>query len=136
LLLSLPQRRWLFTNADANHAHRVMSIVGVEGCFEGIIDIHALQFACKPDQEAYVRALELAGEKDPARCVLFDDAPRNLAPARQMGIYTVLIGSQTPNPAASHTISSLHQLPGSLPELWKGAQLQQAPAGAAAEAPQ
>ena len=133
MLLSLPQRRWVFTNADANHARRVMAIIGIEGCFEGIIDIRALEFACKPDPEAYLRALALAGEKDPTRCVLLDDAPRNLAPARQMGFFTVLVGSQTPNPAAHQTISSLLHLPDSLPELWNGRSLPQAQSSAAAE---
>ena len=29
LLLSLPQKRWIFTNADSNHARRVLSILGI-----------------------------------------------------------------------------------------------------------
>jgi pyrimidine 5'-nucleotidase len=45
LLLSLPQQRWIFTNADADHARRVMSVLGVQDCFTGIIDIRAIGFS-------------------------------------------------------------------------------------------
>jgi putative hydrolase of the HAD superfamily len=119
LLLSLPQRRWIFTNSDDRHAHRVLNILGVEDCFEGIIDIRALGYTCKPVEEAYHRALALVGETHPGHCLLFDDSPRNLAPARTMGFCTVLVGNHMPDPSACHTISSLHELPEAMPELWK-----------------
>jgi pyrimidine 5'-nucleotidase len=118
LLLSLPQNRWIFTNADANHARRVIDILGLEGCFHGIIDIRALDFVCKPDPQAYHIALRLAGEVDPDRCVLIDDAPRNLVPAQFQGYRTVLVGTNGSNPGADFTIRFLADLPKVLPELW------------------
>jgi putative hydrolase of the HAD superfamily len=118
LLLSLPQPRWIFTNSDHRHAQRVMNILGVSDCFNGVIDIRALKFTCKPVVEAYQRALALAGESEPERCILFDDSPRNLAPARSLGFYTVLVGSHGPDPSACQNIASLHDLPKSMPELW------------------
>jgi pyrimidine 5'-nucleotidase len=75
LLQSLPQRRLIFTNSDDQHAQRVLSVLGVRDCFEGIIDIRALEYTCKPVGEAYLRAMALAGETQPARCILFDDSP-------------------------------------------------------------
>ena len=119
ILLSLPQKRWVFTNSDEKHAHRVMDILGLEDCFQGLIDIRALEFACKPVEEAYRRALSFAGESHPERCILFDDSPRNLAPARSLGFYTVLVGSNKPDPSACQSIASLNDLPKSMPELWK-----------------
>ncbi len=119
LLLSLPQRRWIFTNSDDRHARRVLGVLGVSDCFEGIIDIRALGFACKPVDDAYLRALALTGETQPDRCIMFDDSPRNLAPARALGFYTVLVSRNGPDPSAYRTISSLHDLPGIMPELWK-----------------
>lgn len=120
LLLSLPQRRLVFTNADANHARRVMGILGVEGCFESIIDIRAVHFACKPEHEAYQRALHIAGMDDPRACLIFDDSERNLAPARSMGFFTVLVSPDQTNHQADLTITSLHDIPRALPELWDG----------------
>jgi putative hydrolase of the HAD superfamily len=118
LLLSLPQQRWIFTNSDDNHAKRVLKILCVEDCFNGIIDIRAMDFACKPDKIAYQRALAIAGEKDPRRCMIFDDALRNLAPAHEMGFYTVLVGKNGTNPAIDQLINNLSELRVCIPELW------------------
>ena len=119
LLLSLPQRRWIFTNSDGNHATRVLKILGVEDCFNGIIDIRAVDFACKPDKIAYQRALEITGEDDPARCMIFDDAVRNLTPAHEMGFYTVLVGKNGVDPSIDRFIGNLSELRVCLPELWE-----------------
>ncbi len=134
LLLSLPQRRYIFTNADTNHARRVMDVLGVTDCFDGIIDIHAMQFACKPNPTAYLRALELSGETEPTRCVLFEDSPHNLAPAHQMGFLTILVGDRPPTPAAQHIIHNLQQLPAALPQLWDNRSLPKAINSSRAEA--
>ena len=93
MLLSLPQQRWVFTNASAGHAGRVLGQLTIQDCFAGIIDVRAIDFACKPETIAYQRALATAGENDPTRCVLVDDSDRNLAPARQLGFTTVLVGN-------------------------------------------
>jgi len=119
LLLSLPQRRWVFTNSDANHTHRVLKTLGLTDCFDGIIDIHAIDFACKPEKIAYQRAMIVAKDDDPARCVIFDDAIRNLAPAREMGFFTVLVGKNGFEPGIDRAITTLHDLPGDMPELWQ-----------------
>jgi len=115
LLESLPQSMWIFTNADSNHAWRVMKALGVQDCFTGIIDIWALDFVCKPQPEAYHKALALAGKPDPQRCILLDDALRNLAPAREIGFYTILVNKNgtevDPTESAAHQrINSLHEL--------------------------
>lgn len=119
LLLSLPQKRWIFTNADRNHVRKVISILGVADCFDGIIDIHAVEFACKPDKLAYQRALSITGDDEPSSCVIFDDAVRNLAPAGKLGFYTVLVGKDGPEPQVDRVIPSLHMLKEHMPELWE-----------------
>lgn len=42
LLLSLPIRKVIFTNADKIHAAKTLSKLGLEGCFEGIICFETL----------------------------------------------------------------------------------------------
>lgn len=118
LLLSLPQRRWIFTNSDRNHASRVLNILGLAGCFDGIIDIHALDFACKPDKTAYERALRIAGDEITADVVIFEDSVRNLTPARALGFYTILVSKNGSDPIVDKTILSLHDLHSCLPQLW------------------
>lgn len=120
LLLSLPQRKWVFTNADADHARRVLAVLELSDCFHGIIDVHALGFACKPEPAAYQTALTLAGESQPQRCVFIDDSPRNLAAAAALGFRTVLVGTNgKPGPVVDVVLPNLLALPQLMPELWK-----------------
>lgn len=119
LLLSLPQHRWIFTNADGNHARRVINILGLDDCFDGIIDIWAIDFACKPDEIAYRRALAITGDDNPTECIIFDDAWRNLAPAQEIGFYTILVGKNGNGASPDKIITSLHDLKSNMPELWE-----------------
>jgi putative hydrolase of the HAD superfamily len=131
ILLSLPQRRWVFTNADDRHARRVLARLGISDCFEGMVDLRAMAFACKPEAKAFERALALAGLQDCQGCILFDDAPANLQGAKAFGFTTVLVGSDGAGrgdlPAAENdhhadcSIHSLLELPQAMPDLWSGA---------------
>lgn len=118
LLLSLPQNKWIFTNADAQHAKGVIEVLDVSDCFMGIVDVRAINYHCKPEIEAYRRAMDFAGEIEPHNCVLFDDSPRNLAPARDLGFFTILVGTNQPNKAAHKTILNLIDMPEKVPQLW------------------
>jgi pyrimidine 5'-nucleotidase len=118
LLLSLPQRRWIFTNADKKHAIRVLDTLELSDCFHGIIDLLAMDFACKPEKDAYIRALQISGNPNPENCILLDDAPRNLAPAQELGFLTILVGSNGHHPKANHSIRNLTDLHQKVPELW------------------
>jgi pyrimidine 5'-nucleotidase len=120
MLLSLPQHKWIFTNADFQHSQRVLTALDLEGCFEGIIDIRRNEWICKPDDEAYRRAMAIAGETFPVRCLMLDDSTRNLEPAHRLGIFTVLVGSDRSDPAADLSISSLLDLRQALPGLFNG----------------
>lgn len=121
IISSLPQKKWVFTNADSHHAQRVLSILGFSNCFQGIIDVRALGFLCKPDVDAYLRALNLAGAESAFECVLLDDSSRNLNPARQLGFTTILVGSTLPDPCANLVIQTPKELPSVMPELWNHA---------------
>jgi pyrimidine 5'-nucleotidase len=118
MLLSMPLRRWVFTNSDVDHAQRVLKILGVEDCFEGIIDVWAMEPYCKPQREAYQRALELAGSAGPQGCALIDDSHHNLSTARQLGFFTVLVGRNGAHPDADRALVDLIRLPDVVPEFW------------------
>ena len=118
MLLSIRQRKFIFTNADSAHAGRILDALGLEGCFDGIIDVRALGFHCKPEPVAYQLALSLTGENLPQRCVYLDDAPRNLAPARSQGFFTILVGDETNHIAADRAVHRPHDLRQVMPELW------------------
>ncbi len=118
-LLSLPQRRWVFTNADQAHATRVLKVLQLEECFDGIIDVRALGFLNKPDPQAFWKALELAGENDPHRTLFMDDALRNLLPARQLGLITLLVNPFVEQNGVDYHIHYLTDLRQALPGLWE-----------------
>jgi len=120
MLLGLPQRRFIFTNADDAHAWRVMEVLGVSDCFEDVIDVRKIEFACKPESIAYQRLLALTNNPDPHCCVMLDDSPSNLAAARQIGFTTVLVGADGPADGQDGvSIPDILRLPHALPELWQ-----------------
>jgi putative hydrolase of the HAD superfamily len=114
MLLSYKQRKIIFTNADTNHARRVLKVLQLDDCFEGIIDIHTISPYCKPMPEAFKIALQVSGETDAGRCMMVDDAPSNLAAARQLGFYTVRTGKAEPGPEYHSSILYLTDLPQAL----------------------
>ncbi len=92
MIRSLPQRKFIFTNADSPHAKRVLRVLELEDCFDGIIDIVAVQPYCKPMPPSFEIALKMAGEIDPKRCALIDDMYRTTRAARQIGMVAILYG--------------------------------------------
>ena len=110
VLNQYPQDKWIFTNADMDHAKRVLDVVGLGECFNGIIDILQLSPYCKPQPEAYQIALKVAGVMDPKECVFIDDREMNLDPARHMGFFTILIDELSRNNNNHVKIQSLKYL--------------------------
>ncbi|XBI89941.1 hypothetical protein VPH35_027675 [Triticum aestivum] len=82
LLLSMPQRKIIFTNSDEAHAATVLEKMGLEGCFEGIICFETLnpknpgdtdassgkRVLCKPSLESMEAVVEIA-KLDPKKTV-------------------------------------------------------------------
>ncbi|MFW5713549.1 MAG: pyrimidine 5'-nucleotidase [Brevefilum sp.] len=91
ILTQFPQRKVVFTNANAAHAWRVLQALDVASHFEKIVDIYAVQPFCKPHHEAFHKALTKIDEK-PEACLLIDDSPKNLETAKNLRIATVSVG--------------------------------------------
>lgn len=111
VLESYPQRKVIFTNADTGHANRVLNVLGFQDLFEQIIDIRSIKPWCKPQTEAFAKALELAGISDPTHCVMIDDALRNLVTAHDFGLYTVHVGAQQLIEPVDAAVMTLEELP-------------------------
>jgi len=110
-LESIPARKFIFTNADCAHAGRVTKVLGLEGVFDGCIDVHTIAPHCKPMPESFQLALAAAGNPDPHKCVLLDDQGRVTRAARSLGMYTVLVGKDDPGFVADEALSDLAELP-------------------------
>jgi pyrimidine 5'-nucleotidase len=111
VLQTVSGRKWIFTNADINHAKRVIRALGVEDCFNGIVDVVAIEPYCKPMPESFAIALKIAGETDPHRCVMIDDLPRTTRAAREQGLYALLYGVSEPHPDADSVFNDWSALP-------------------------
>ncbi len=109
MLGSIELSKIIFTNADAQHARRVLSRLGILRHFESIIDIHLLEFVNKPYNRAYRRALDLISAK-PEECVLIEDSWVNIAPAAKMGMMTVMVGDGLRQNGAHYQIKSITDL--------------------------
>jgi len=118
MLGQLPQSKFIFTNSVSFHAERVLAALGIRQCFEGIIDVQAMQFHSKPDPLAYQTAYHQAGVV-PSEALFVDDMPANLRPARQLGSHTVLVApAEEQAPDAAHVyIQQAEQLLEAVPAL-------------------
>lgn len=111
ILESYPQRKVIFTNADTGHAVRVLKTLGVQDLFDQIIDIRSIKPWCKPQTEAFAKALELAGINNPKNCVMIDDALRNLVTAHEFGLFTIHVGEPNAINPVDAAIMSIEELP-------------------------
>ncbi|MCD7462347.1 hypothetical protein HAX54_048305 [Datura stramonium] len=135
LLLSMPQRKIIFTNGDKAHAIRVLSRLGLGDCFEGIICFETLnppledtdtdtdeaasnRILCKPSLKAMEAAIRIAN-LDPNKTIFFDDSARNIASGKQAGLHTVIVGRSTLVAGADHALRSIHNIREALPHIWE-----------------
>jgi putative hydrolase of the HAD superfamily len=96
----LPGRRLVFTNGDARHARRVLEHLQLDALFEDVFHIAAADYIPKPRPEAFERMVR-RHQVDPQRSAFFEDSERNLKPAAEIGMTTVLVGPSAPASGAS-----------------------------------
>ena len=93
-LAALPGRKVVFTNGDDAYAARVLAGLGLSESFDGIWDIHAMNYRPKPEASAYTGLIEAFAIR-PETAVFVEDMARNLAPAKALGMQTVWIDLAT-----------------------------------------
>jgi putative hydrolase of the HAD superfamily len=91
----LPGRRLIFTNADDVHAERVLQRLGLAQLFDDVFHIGSADYVAKPDRRTFEK-ISAAHAIDPAATAFFEDSERNLEPAGEMGMTTVLVGPNAP----------------------------------------
>ena len=111
VIASLPTRNFIFTNADASHARRVLAALQMEDLFETVVDINAVSPYCKPMPESFAIAMDLADEPDPRKCVMIDDLPRTTRAALDVGMASLLYGCDGPTEDASGVFTDWAHLP-------------------------
>jgi putative hydrolase of the HAD superfamily len=90
VLTEIQAEKVVFTNATTEHARQVLKFLGVEHHFSRIFDIRAINYENKAQPGAYRCILDILGAK-PEECLMVEDSVRNLRPAKEMGMVTVLV---------------------------------------------
>jgi putative hydrolase of the HAD superfamily len=91
----LPGRRLIFTNANDVHAERVLARLGLARLFDDVFHIALSAYVPKPNRVAF-EAIDAAHGIDPKVTAFFEDSERNLEPAAELGMTTVLVGPAAP----------------------------------------
>ena len=90
-LLSLPQEKWIFTNASQAHAEQVLRLLGIRDLFTGIFDVVDTDPWCKPFVPAFEKAFEITNHPNPAEILFIDDRVTNLDTGKTLGMHTLQI---------------------------------------------
>ena len=94
LLESIPLDKAIFTSGHLPHAQKVLRCLDVEQYFSQIFDITFTNYIPKPNPEPYRQILKHLGMDGP-HCMMIEDLPANLLPAKELGMTTVLVGKGT-----------------------------------------
>jgi putative hydrolase of the HAD superfamily len=111
MLREIPLHKVVFTNADVDHSERVLNALQVRPHFDMIIDIQALDYENKPHPTAYKKALNLLGVSG-ERCIIVDDTPRNLIPAKDLSMTTILINGGKESIAVDYAVPTIFHVEG------------------------
>ena len=96
ILLMLPGRKYIFTNGTKKHAENVLKKLNLENIFQSIFGIKEANYLPKPNIETYNLFLKI-NNIDPKTSIMFEDMGRNLIPAKELGMTTVLLERKLPN---------------------------------------
>ena len=96
ILLLLPGKKYIFTNGTKKHAENVLKKLNLENIFQSIFGIKEANYVPKPNLETYNLFLKTY-KIDPKTSIMFEDMGRNLIPAKELGMKTVLLERKLPN---------------------------------------
>jgi putative hydrolase of the HAD superfamily len=91
----LPGRRLVFTNGDQRHAERVLAKLELDDLFEDTFHIALADYIPKPSMATFRRMIDRHGV-EPRTTAFFEDSAKNLAPAFELGMTTVLLAPDAP----------------------------------------
>ena len=91
LIQALPGRKLVFTNGDNRHAVRILAKLEMTDLFDGVFHLEHADWIPKPNMVTFERMMT-AHKVTPTTAAFFEDSPKNLKPAHQLGMKTVLVG--------------------------------------------
>ena len=109
-LESLPQEKWIFTNASKSHAEQVLGLLGIRDLFLGIIDLEDTDPTASPTK-ALLRKPSPWQTTPKRRKAFLLTIVNNLNTAKTLGIYTLLVSANHIDDCDHPQIKKLSALP-------------------------
>jgi len=91
LIAAMKGRKLVFTNGDERHATRILERLEMTDLFDGVFHLEHAGFVPKPNLVTFQKMMGTWDVK-PETAAFFEDSPRNLKPARMLGMATILVG--------------------------------------------
>ena len=109
IIKELPGKKFIYTNGSKKHAENVLNKLEMQKIFDHIFDIKESNFIPKPNIKSYKKFIKKMNI-DPQVSVMFEDIERNLVPAKNIGMQTVLILRKITNKAKNSKIKDYGSL--------------------------
>lgn len=100
-IAALPGRKIVFTNADGKHATRLIEKLEMDHLFEDVFHLDHAGFVPKPNLVTFQRLIDRHGVVA-EKALFFEDSAKNLKPAHDLGMTTVLVGPDAEANSEAH----------------------------------
>lgn len=111
VLMRLPGRKLVFSNAPQHYAHDVLKLLKIDDLFVDLFAIEHTRYRPKPQMAGFIRLMR-KHRLNPAQCVMVEDSTENLRTAKRLGMKTVWISTSTRQPAyVDVKVQNVMQLP-------------------------
>ena len=91
LIRAMTGRRLVFTNGDERHAVRILAKLEMADLFDGVFHLEHANFVPKPNRGTFDLMMAKHNVR-PEAAAFFEDSPKNLKPAHELGMKTILVG--------------------------------------------
>jgi putative hydrolase of the HAD superfamily len=117
MLMALPGKKVVFSNAPQHYAHAVLKLLRVDDLFDDVMTVEHTRYRPKPHIYGFMRLLRQYRIKA-SQCVMVEDSLENLCTAKRLGMHTVWVNRDTRNSAyVDAKIRDAMQLPNILGRL-------------------
>ena len=91
LIKAMGGRKLVFTNGDNRHAVRILEKLEMTDLFDGVFHLEHANFIPKPNLVTFEKMMTAHAVKAET-AAFFEDSPKNLRPAHDLGMKTILVG--------------------------------------------
>jgi putative hydrolase of the HAD superfamily len=111
ILLQLPGKKLVFTNAPQHYAQAVLKLLRVDDLFDDVFAIEHSRYRPKPQTSGFRRLLR-KHRLHAVQCIMVEDSAENLQTAKRLGMKTVWVSDELRVPSyVDEQIRNVMELP-------------------------